>query len=206
MSLDGFVGGPNGELDWLFRTTDEAGTAWTVNIIRKAGLHIMGSKTFHDMAAWWPTSTEAFAAPMNEIPKAVFTKKGFSAADPSKMTAALRDATEHREEKGIGVASAPAGADSWAHPQVFQGDLSGAIRRLKEQPGKDIIAHGGAGFAQSLVTTGLIDEYNLLVAPVALGKGLSLFSSLPHQLRLQLVEIKTFPSGSAAHIYLPVTS
>jgi len=51
--------------------------------------------------------------------------------------------------------------------------------RMKQQPGKDIIAHGGAGFARSLAAAGLIDEYKLLVHPIALGKGLPLFSALP---------------------------
>jgi dihydrofolate reductase len=72
MSIDGFVGGPNGEIDWLFPTMDEEATAWTVENLREAGVHVMGSRTFRDMAAYWPTSMEPFAAPMNEIPKVYF--------------------------------------------------------------------------------------------------------------------------------------
>jgi len=201
MSLDAFVAGPQGEIDWIFGTTDDRSAAWTVDTISKAGLHIMGSKTFHDMASWWPTSNEPFAPPMNEIPKAVFTRGGFTGADPAKVTQAVKDALKNRKEKGGQIAATPAGADSWAHPRIFKGDLADSIRRLKSESGKDIVAHGGAGFAQSLVATGLIDEYALMVHPVALGKGLPLFTSLPQQLKLRLVEIKSFPAGSAAHIY-----
>lgn len=203
MSLDGFVCGPNGEANWIFNTNDDAAIKWTVDTISKAGLHIMGTKTFHDMASYWPTSTEPFATPMNEIPKAVFSRKGFSGADPSKTTQAVKDAISNRERKGYAASPTPSGTDSWDHPRIFNGDLAEGIRQLKQESGKDIMAHGGAGFAQSLVATGLIDEYHLLVHPVAIGKGLPLFSSLSQPLRLQLVEIEPFPAGAAAHIYKP---
>jgi dihydrofolate reductase len=50
--------------------------AWTLDTLGQTGVHIMGSRTFRDMAAYWPSSTEPFAAPMNEIPKVVFSKRG----------------------------------------------------------------------------------------------------------------------------------
>ena len=67
MSLDGFVCGPNGELDWIFNGDQEA-IAWKVETVSSAGLHIMGSRTFKSMAGFWPTAAGPFAAPMNEIP------------------------------------------------------------------------------------------------------------------------------------------
>jgi hypothetical protein len=63
MSLDGFVGGPNGEADWLFRTLDVAASAWILDGLRGAGAHLMGSRTFQDMLAYWPTSSDTMAAP-----------------------------------------------------------------------------------------------------------------------------------------------
>jgi dihydrofolate reductase len=93
---------------------------------------------------------------------------------------------------------------SFKQDQKIQGDLAGGVRQLKSEDGKEIVAHGGAGFAQGLVATGLVDEYRLLVHPVLLGKGLPLFSKLTQRIDLRLVEIKTFPAGSAAHIYRPV--
>ena len=100
ISVDGFVGGPNGEIDWIFKTTDESVTVWIVDTIKNAGLHIMGSKTFHDMASYWPYSKEPFAEPMNEIPKAVFTKKGVLAPVHNEQTTqALKDATANNQSK-----------------------------------------------------------------------------------------------------------
>lgn len=200
VSLDGFVAGPNGEIDWLLRGRDEAARDWIVDTLRQAGLHAMGSRTFFDMAAYWPTSTEAFAAPMNEIPKIVFTRQKSLDLGAGRTTNALRDAREAQEE--IAASPSPAAA-SWAAAEVANGDLTEEIERLKGQPGKDILAHGGAGFAQSLAAAGLVDEYRLLVHPVALGSGLSLFGALPKVLDLELRASTLFRSGVAAQVYRP---
>jgi len=74
MSVDGFVGGSKSEVDWIFSSMDEGAVDWTMKAIWQAGVHIMGSRTFHDMASYWPFSNEVYAAPMNEIPKVVFSK------------------------------------------------------------------------------------------------------------------------------------
>jgi dihydrofolate reductase len=73
VSLDGFVGGSNEEIDWIFPRMDEGAIEWTLESIWSAGAHLMGSRTFHDMKAYWPTPTDPFAAAMNEIPKIVFS-------------------------------------------------------------------------------------------------------------------------------------
>lgn len=201
LSVDGFVCGPKGEIDWIFASMNPEAANWVVEVISKAGLHIMGSRTFHDMASYWPASNEVFARPMNEIPKAVFTRKGIAAAgDPAKTTTALKDAGQMMKEKGLSF-SATAAMESWKSARVLTGDLSEEIMRLKQEPGKDILAHGGASFCQSLVATGLVDEYHLLVHPVILGKGLPLFSELQERIVLELMEVKAFPAGAVAHSY-----
>ncbi len=193
MSLDGFVAGPNGEIDWLFRTSSDDGKAWTVETLSRAGLHAMGSRTFRDMAAYWPTSREPFAAPMNEIPKVVFTRHG------------LRDGATTRGLEDARALGAPRGAaeglESWRAPRVASGELVEEIARLKRQPGKDILAHGGASFARSLVRLGLVDEYRLIVHPVALGRGMPLFSELAAPRVLELVSVTAFRGGAVAHVY-----
>ena len=96
LSIDGFVGGPDGGIKWVFDNDQEA-TAWTVETVWNASLHIMGSRTFHDMAAYWPTSTEVFAPPMNRIPKAVFSRQGPAILKAADTTASLRDARANAE-------------------------------------------------------------------------------------------------------------
>jgi dihydrofolate reductase len=203
MSIDGFVGGPNGELDWMFETMDEAVTAWIVGGLCQCDVHIMGSRTFRDMAAYWPTSTEAFAAPMNAIPKIVFSRTGLD-ADAKVTTQGLSDAMRARPVPAVEADAATSGG--WTTPIVASGDLAEEIARLKAEDGasgKDIMAHGGASFAQSLARSNLIDEYRLVVHPVALGKGLSLFGGLTAPLDMKLESATVFATGVVAQVYRP---
>ena len=164
-----------------------------------ASLHIMSSRTFHDMAAYWPTSTEVFAPPMNQIPKAVFSRQGPAILKAANTTAALRDA---RANAGtVRSAELQPGGESWPAASVANGALAEEIAKLKVQDGKPIIAHGGASFALSLVGQGLVDQFGLLVFPIALGKGLPVFSDLVMPRPLKLMSSKAFPAGSVAQIY-----
>lgn len=175
--------------------------SWTVETVWNASLHIMGSLTFQDMAAYWPTSTEVFAPPMNQIPKAVFSRQGLAALKAANTTAALRDA---RANAGTGQsAQLQPGAESWAEAYVAAGALADEVAKLKAQDGKPIIAHGGASFARSLIAADLVDQYVLLVHPIALGKGLPIFSDIAMPRRLKLMSSKTFPAGAVAQIYRP---
>jgi dihydrofolate reductase len=202
LSIDGFVGGPDGGIKWVFDSSDPEARAWTVETVWNASLHIMGSRTFHDMAAYWPISTEVFAPPMNQIPKAVFSRQGPAILKAVNTTAALRDA---RANAGTGQsAKLQPGAESWAEAYVASGDVAEEVAKLKAQEGKPIVAHGGASFARSLITRGLVDQYNLLVHPVALGKGLPVFTDLAMPRPLRLMSSKAFPAGAVAQTYRPV--
>ena len=197
MSLDGFVAGPDGKAEWVF-SGDQEGIAWKVENLWNAGLHIMGSRSFA-MAAFWPTSTLVFAPPMNQIPKAVFSKQGPAVLEVA--TAALRDA---RAKAGNGQPAAlQPGGESWAQAYVASGDLAEEVAKLKAQEGKPIVAHGGASFARSLIAEGLVDQYVLMVYPIVLGKGLPIFSDLAMPRPLRLISSKAFPKGSVAQIYRP---
>jgi dihydrofolate reductase len=94
----------------------------------------------------------------------------------------------------------------WVDTQIARGELASEIAELKRQPGNDLLAWGGAAFAQSLSRLGLVDEYRLILQPVALGAGLPLFEDLSQPLRLQLVEAHTYASGAALHVYQPAPS
>lgn len=198
MSIDGFVSDLDGRNTWMFGADQEA-KAWSVEYLWNAGLHIMGSRSFHDMAAWWPTSTDPFAPPMNQIPKAVFSRQGPAILRKVNTSAAL---DEVRARAGATQsAQLQPGAESWAQAYVVSGDLAEEIAKLKAQEGKPIIAHGGVSFARSLVAQGLVDQFVLAVAPVALGKGLPLFCELAAPARLKLISSKAFPGGAVAQIY-----
>jgi dihydrofolate reductase len=95
-------------------------------------------------------------------------------------------------------------AAGWAGSRIARGDLAAEIAALKTEPGGDIMAHGGAAFVQSLSRLGLIDEYRLVILPVALGNGLPLFKDLDKPLRVDLAEAKSFPDGTVILVYRPI--
>ena len=183
ISLDGFVCGPHGETDWIFRSSDASSRKWVVEKTQEAGLILMGRKSFENMATYWPTATGPFAAPMNDIPKAVFTQNGFKGISPVPDLMRLPTAA------------------SWLAAQVCKGDLVEEISNLKSRPGKPILAIGGAGFMRSLIATGLIDEYHLVMHPVVLGEGLAIFNGLSSPLDLKLFQEMAFPEGVVVHSY-----
>src|SRR5579862_2084716 len=103
------------------------------------------------------------------------------------------------------VFSATLPTAGWAGTRIARGDLTEEIAALKSEPGGEIMAHGGAAFVQSLSRLGLIDEYRLVILPVALGAGLPLFKDLAKPLRMDLTEARSFPDGTVIHVYRPVT-
>ena len=92
---------------------------------------------------------------------------------------------------------------SWPETRIARGDLSEEIAQLKQDATGNLIAWGGASFAQSLTRLGLIDEYRLVLHPVALGEGLPLFKGLTSLLHLNLVEAQTYGSGLTLLVYRP---
>jgi dihydrofolate reductase len=201
ISADGFVGGQNGELDWLFKTMDKSALDWIEKTLWEAGVHIMGSRTYQDMANYWTTSSDTLAAPMNEIPKIVFSKRGLVEPANIKLTTqALKDATKKDAESGIEQTTLSKSAKSWTNVPVAS-DIVKKITELKQQDGKFILAHGGASFAQDLVKHDLIDEYRLLIHPAILGKGLPLFAKAEKQIDLKLVSSTPLSTGIIANIY-----
>ena len=173
VSLDGLVARPgqSGAGGWGVPPEDPALKTRKLDWLREAGLHLMGRVTYEEMAGFWPGSDDEYAAPMNAIPKVVFSRT-LTKAD-------------------------------WPQSTIASGDLADEISALKHQPGQDLIAWGGAAFAQSLSRLRLVDEYRLVVRPVALGDGLPLFAGLAAPFVLDLVEARAYADGSVVHVYRP---
>ena len=131
----------------------------------------MGRNTYEEMAEFWPVSDHPIAAPMNEIPKVVFSQSLESPA--------------------------------WPTARIARGDTAAEIARLKNEPGGEILAHGGTQFARSLIRLGLVDEYRLWVLPAAVGQGAALFGDLASPVTLWLRASTAFPSGILELAYEP---
>jgi dihydrofolate reductase len=169
ISIDGVVAAPNDPQGLSPVREDRELKALKLEWLSHAGCHIMGRTTYLEMAGHWPQSDDAYAQPMNELPKVVFSRT---------------------------LTEAP-----WATSRIAGGDLADEIAGLKAEPGRDIIAWGGATFAHALIAANLIDEYRLVVHPVLAGDGLSIFDRFPGPIDLRLSDIQTFDSGSAVHVY-----
>ncbi|MEV0791002.1 dihydrofolate reductase family protein [Kribbella sp. NPDC050459] len=172
MSLDGLVGSDREHPGVAIPEGAEL-KQWKLDRISQAGAHLMGRTSYQEMASYWPHSDDEYAAPMNNIPKIVFSKT-------------LSDAEA-----------------SWPVTRVARGDLATEIAAIKAEPGPDVIVWGGARFAGALAAADLIDEYRLLVQPLVLGAGQPLFDQLPTSRHLTLVEALPFPSGIVLHTYRP---
>ena len=169
MSLDGYVADAGGDNSFIFPSMSDDATAWTMDTLGGTVAHLMGSRTYHDMAAHWPGSDSVFAAPMNDLPKIAFSHS---------MTTA-----------------------QWGDTRIMAGDLAEEVAKLKDERGDGyLLAHGGSRFAQSLVRTGLVDEYRVLVHPVALGDGKPMFGG---RVDLEPVSTTAFSGGAVAHVYRP---
>jgi dihydrofolate reductase len=171
MSLDGFVASDREHPG--VAVADPEVKQWKLDRISKAGAHLMGRVTYREMSSYWPHSDDPYAAPMNDIPKIVFSRT-------------LTDAEA-----------------TWPETTVARGDLATEIAGIKAVPGPDVIVWGGATFAGALAAADLIDEYRLLVQPLVLGRGLALFDQLPASRHLGLLEATPFPSGIVVQIYRP---
>jgi dihydrofolate reductase len=166
VSLDGFIAGPGGEIDWS--APDEELHRFHNQQTRETGAHLLGRRLYEVMT-YWETAEEnpslpeyevEFARIWNALPKIVFSKT---------------------LEKVEGNA------------RLVREGVAEEVAKLKEQPGKDI-AVGGADLASTLIKLGLVDEYRLFVSPVILGAGTPYFPALEERIDLELVETRTFGS------------
>jgi dihydrofolate reductase len=166
VSLDGFIAGPDGEIDWS--APDEELHRFHNQQTRELGAHLCGRRLYEVMS-YWETAAEdpslgepelEFARIWKDLPKLVFSKT---------------------LEKVEGNA------------RLVRDGAAEEVAKLKEQPGKDL-AVGGAGLASTFMKLGMIDEYRLFVSPVVLGGGTPFFPALEKPIDLELVETRTFGS------------
>jgi dihydrofolate reductase len=166
VSLDGFIAGPGGELDWT--APDEELHRFHNEQMQEIGVHLCGRRLYETMV-YWETAQE----------------------DPSATDYMLEFARIWQRLAKIVFSRTLAEVEGNA--TLVRGGLAEEVTRLKEQSGKDL-AVAGAGLASACTRLGLIDEYRLFVSPVVLGAGTSYFPSLEERIDLELIETRTFGS------------
>ena len=142
---------------------------------------------------------------MNDIPKAVFTTRGAQSVRRERAKAqSMKDADASLERSGGRKRDAdPKVLKMWQDAYVASGPIEDEIGKLKREHERPLLAQGGAGFARSLIATGLVDKFFLLVHPVALGKGLPIFTELEKPLALELESSTVFPAVATGLVYRP---
>lgn len=176
-TVDGFVGGKKGEMNWLEQKQDDKFIKlYQKDIINSVDTLIMGRKMTNVFISYWENIVDnepdnagfEFAQKLVDIPKIVFSKKVKTVAG-----------------KNI---------------RVENGDLVTVVKNLKRKKGKDILVYGGAKFVSSLIKNNLIDEYNFFIHRTAIGDGLKIFSGTT---KLKLISSKSFECGIVANQYKP---
>jgi dihydrofolate reductase len=176
MTLDGYIAGPNGELDFMVWDWDDALKQYVDEITAPVDCIVLGRKLAEGFIPHWagvaanPNDPEHEAGrKFTDTPKVVFSR------------------TLQRS--------------SWANTTLAHGGLVEEITRLKAQDGKDIIAYGGAAFVSTLIRHKLIDEYHVFINPSAIGSGMSIFKGLESPQMLALIRSVAFDCGIVALHY-----
>lgn len=180
-SLDGFVEGPNGEMDigWIAYDADLEKHA--KEILSTADTVIWGSGTYQMMYSYWPSVSSDPTASQHE-----------------------RDHAEWIEQTSKIVLSTTLDKVEWNNSRLVKEDAEEEIKKLKQQPGKDMVLLGSPRLAHYLMQLDLIDEYKITVSPVLIGSGLPLFQGLKEKVNLKLIDNKTFDSGAIGLVYQTV--
>src|SRR5579872_3020732 len=173
-TVNGFVGGPNGEMDWMDMNWTDDINQYVTALTEPVDTIVMGRKLAEGFIPYWADAAAQPGAPdfahkMNDTPKVVFSKT----LDKS----------------------------NWERTTLAKGNLKDEINNLKNKSGGDIIVYGGADFVSNLIYEGLIDELHLSVNPSAIGSGLNIFKE---RTDLKLINVTTFTSGKVVLHYEPI--
>lgn len=178
MSVDGYVAGPNGELDWMVWNWDDKLKKYVNELTEPVDTILLGRKMAGGFISHWSAVAanaddpdQASGKKFTDTPKIVFTK------------------TLDKSE--------------WPDTELAKGDVVDEINKLKNSEGSDIIVYGGAEFVTSLIKAGLIDEYYLFINPVAIGNGLTIFNGLDKKQELTLTKSMQYDCGIVMHVYEP---
>jgi len=176
ISVDGYIGGPNGELDWMTWNWDDKLKDYVNKLHENIDTIILGKNMTEGFVSHWAKvavdpndPSHEFGKLMNDTPKVVFSKT-------------LKES-------------------QWENTVVATGDLTEEINNLKKKAGGDMIVYGGATMDGSLIGAGLIDEMHFFVNPTMIGKGLPIFDKVENRQNLELIHATPFECGIVVLCY-----
>ncbi len=177
VTLDGYFVDANGGMSWA--KTDNNDAEWNAFVAENAsggGVLVFGRITYELMASFWPT------------PFAIKT---------------MPDVAEGMNRAQKVVFSRTLDKASWSNTKLVKGDPAAEIRKMKQEPGEGMAILGSGSIVSQLAPEGLIDEYQIVVNPLVLGKGRTMFEGIKDKLPLKLTKSRTFGNGNVLLCYKP---
>jgi dihydrofolate reductase len=172
LSLDGFVAGPNGEMDWI--KVDEEIFAHVGKRISQGDTALYGRVTFEMMENYWPTAADKPTATSHDIEHS----KWYKNAHKIVLSKTLKDVTDGRTDT-----------------KIIRNHVAENIKEIKQQEGADILLFGSPTATHALMEQNLIDGYWLFVNPIILGRGIPLFANINEKTKLKLLSTLQFTCG-----------
>ena len=177
LTLDGYFTDHSGSMSWAHREKPDA--EWSAFVAENAGgggALLFGRVTYELMTGYWPTPLAANNDPIVAERMNNLPKVVFSRT--------LDKAT-------------------WNNTKLVKDDIAAEIRRMKREPGEDMVILGSGSIVAQLAHEGVVDEYQFVVNPIALGKGRTMFEGIKKNLTLKLTKSRTFGNGNVLHCYEP---
>ena len=178
VSVDGFFTDAKGGMSWAHNAKpDDEWDAFVAGNASGGGVLLFGRITYDLMASFWPTPMAA-----KQLPTV--------AEGMNRMPKAVFSRTMDTA--------------SWNNTKVLKGDLATEVRKLKSEPGPDMVILGSGSIVSQLAPEGLIDEYQIVTAPLALGAGRTMFDGVKKALKLSLKKTRSFENGNVVSWYEPI--
>lgn len=177
VSLDGFVAGPNGEMNWI--KVNQEIFDYVGNRITKTNTALYGRKTFEMMESYWPTAAEKADASKHDIEHAHWYKN---------VNKIVLSTTLEQENFGLTT--------------IIGNDIERGINKIKQLSNEEILLFGSPKTTHSLFEFGLIDGFWMFVNPIVLGNGIPLFNKIKDKMLLNLISTKLFDNGVVELNYL----
>ncbi len=178
VSLDGYFTDANGDMSFARQDNQDAEwNAFVAGNVRGGGTLLFGRITYELMASFWPTPFAAQSMPL-------------VAARMNNHPKVVFSRTLDRA--------------SWSNTRLVAGDMVGEVRRMKDEVGEGLVILGSGSIVCQLTQYGLIDEYQIVVNPIVLGKGRTMFDGIKERVHLKLADSRAFGNGNVLLCYKPV--
>lgn len=175
ITADGYFTDKNNDVSWAHNNDPEFNDFVEDNS-KSGGVLMFGRVTYDMMVSFWPTPAAAKAFP---------------------------EVAKQMNERAKIVFSRTLDSVSWQNTRLMKGDLLDEVKKLKQEDGEDIVILGSGSIVAQLAGEGVIDEYQMVVNPLVLGAGRTMFEGLKEQLKLKLTESRAFKNGNVLLCYEP---